>query len=89
MSDEMIPEARAFFHDLEELAKSYGLAAFIVGVMFERADNSLVYGNGGSRLDPTLDSSRRAMTRLGGMTEDVTHRFLAVYAEARKPHTLN
>ena len=88
MSD-MIPEAVAFFQEVEQLAKRYGLAAFIVGAMFERDGDALVYGNGGARLDPTLDSSGKAMKRLGGMTEDVTRRFLAVYSDAQKPRILN
>lgn len=89
MSDEMIPEAAAFFREIEDLAKRYGLAAFIVGAMFERDGDALVYGNGGARLDPELDSSSRAMTRLGAMTSDVTRRFIAAFAEAQKPRILN
>ena len=89
MSDEMIPEALDFFQDLEELAKRHGLAAFLCGVMFERDGEPMIYGNGGSRLDPTAASSADAMKRMGSTVDGIVRRFGAVYADARKPRILN
>jgi hypothetical protein len=36
-----------------------------------------------------MHSSSESMKRLGGMTEEIVTRFLAVYADARKPRIVN